>query len=301
MKTVVPGYYKKFKCIADKCTHSCCIGWEIDIDEETMHKYKLLQGDMGERIRANIEGEVPHFVLDRDERCPFLNEKGLCDIITEYNEDMLCEICSMHPRFCNFYTDFTEMGIGLCCEEAARIILAEKEPFCMEADAEVCATEEENEFFARRNELIRILQNRSVGIKERFSTLAKMFGMSFSFSLKSLSRLYMSLERLDEAWTDELCNIAEYTFDETIFDETELIIPFEQLAIYFLFRHPDRALYEDDYAGWVRFSLMSCYLIGAICSYHKSIEQNITVEKMADICRMYSSEIEYSEQNMENI
>ena len=46
---------------------------------------------------------------------------------------------------------------------------------------------------------------------------------------------------------------------------------------------------------------MSCYLIGAICSYHKEKDNGITIERMADICRMYSSEIEYSEDNIEKL
>ena len=39
MKEVFPNYYKKFKCIADKCKHNCCIGWEIDIDNDTLEFY----------------------------------------------------------------------------------------------------------------------------------------------------------------------------------------------------------------------------------------------------------------------
>ena len=46
MKLYAPSYYKKFKCIADKCEHSCCIGWEIDIDEETLEKYEKLETGM---------------------------------------------------------------------------------------------------------------------------------------------------------------------------------------------------------------------------------------------------------------
>ena len=42
MKEVFPNYYKKFKCIKDKCKHNCCIGWEIDIDEDTMDLYNSL-------------------------------------------------------------------------------------------------------------------------------------------------------------------------------------------------------------------------------------------------------------------
>ena len=29
-----PDFYGKFKCTAEKCRHSCCIGWEIDIDDD---------------------------------------------------------------------------------------------------------------------------------------------------------------------------------------------------------------------------------------------------------------------------
>ena len=42
MKTVAPDYYPNFKCIASECRHNCCIGWEIDIDEDTFEYYKGL-------------------------------------------------------------------------------------------------------------------------------------------------------------------------------------------------------------------------------------------------------------------
>ena len=35
MKIFAPDYYRDFKCSAGNCKHSCCIGWEIDIDEDT--------------------------------------------------------------------------------------------------------------------------------------------------------------------------------------------------------------------------------------------------------------------------
>lgn len=51
MKLYAPEYYKNFKCIADKCEHSCCIGWEIDIDEETLKKYENLENRNRRRKR----------------------------------------------------------------------------------------------------------------------------------------------------------------------------------------------------------------------------------------------------------
>ena len=54
MKIIAPNYYSQFKCIADKCNHSCCIGWEIDIDNETLEKYNKINNVFGERLKANI-------------------------------------------------------------------------------------------------------------------------------------------------------------------------------------------------------------------------------------------------------
>lgn len=39
MEIRVPHYYRKFKCTADKCPDTCCAGWQIVIDEETLEKY----------------------------------------------------------------------------------------------------------------------------------------------------------------------------------------------------------------------------------------------------------------------
>ena len=123
MKIIVPDYYKDFKCIANACKHSCCEGWEIDIDEDSLQKYKQFP-----KVYEHISMEdVPHFELDGT-RCPFLRPDNLCDLIIEHGEDFLCQICTDHPRFRNFWTDRIEVGLGLACEEAARIILGSDHP-----------------------------------------------------------------------------------------------------------------------------------------------------------------------------
>ena len=45
MKTFVPAYYPLFHCLMNRCRHSCCVGWEIDIDENTYQKYAALDAD----------------------------------------------------------------------------------------------------------------------------------------------------------------------------------------------------------------------------------------------------------------
>ena len=62
MRIIAPDYYPRFRCIADRCRHSCCIGWEIDIDPDTREKYRHIPGEFGARLNASIEdGEVSSF------------------------------------------------------------------------------------------------------------------------------------------------------------------------------------------------------------------------------------------------
>ena len=49
-----PAYYKAFRCIGSDCTENCCIGWEIDVDEDSLAYYETVPGDFGERLRASI-------------------------------------------------------------------------------------------------------------------------------------------------------------------------------------------------------------------------------------------------------
>lgn len=122
MKNTMPSYYNDFKCIGSKCSDNCCIGWEIDIDKETYNYYKSIKGEFSKKLISSIENEEnPHFILN-NERCPFLNENNLCDIYINLGEDKLCDICTQHPRFYEWFNGLCEKGIGICCEEAGRLL-----------------------------------------------------------------------------------------------------------------------------------------------------------------------------------
>ena len=154
MLFVVPDFYDDFHCIAGQCRHSCCIGWEIDIDEESFAYYSGIEGEIGRALRDNISAEpTPHFILGENERCPFLKKNGLCRLILSLGEDSLCHICREHPRFYNKFTDRTEAGLGLCCEEAVRLFLEEDGPLnllCYDDRGGESPTPEERALFALR-------------------------------------------------------------------------------------------------------------------------------------------------------
>lgn len=121
MQIRVPEYFLKFKCIADKCQDSCCIGWEIDIDDATRESYANLDTELGREIVEKTKGGF--FPLEKNGRCAFLDAKGLCRIISSVGEGYLCDICREHPRYYGISADGLEGGLGLGCEEAARLIL----------------------------------------------------------------------------------------------------------------------------------------------------------------------------------
>ena len=106
------------------------------MDPDKVCSYNAVPGPFGDRLRENISRECPpHFILGEGERCPFLNNENLCDIILTLGADHICEICSEHPRFHNHLSARVESGLGLCCEEAARLIqenLANNGPIILE-------------------------------------------------------------------------------------------------------------------------------------------------------------------------
>ena len=131
---IKPSFYNEFKCIADKCTDNCCIGWEIDVDDDAFLKYNKLNTPLGEEIRKKITVSADGsrcFELAENDRCPFLNEQNLCRIIIECGEDGICEICKKHPRFYEWFPGVTECGLGLSCEEVCRILLSDEKPFSL--------------------------------------------------------------------------------------------------------------------------------------------------------------------------
>ncbi len=53
MKTVKPRFFDSFKCTAGSCSDNCCIGWEIDIDDETLLKYKSLNSPFANELNKS--------------------------------------------------------------------------------------------------------------------------------------------------------------------------------------------------------------------------------------------------------
>lgn len=293
MKIYVPDYYKDFECIKDNCRHSCCIGWEIDIDSDTLSYYESVEGKFGERLKCNISYEdTPHFILGEDERCPFLNSSNLCDIYIHCGREHLCDICSNHPRFVNVFSHREEWGLGLCCEAAAHIILNKKSVTKMICDDTDCQIEE---VISIRENILSIVQDRKVNINRRFENLMKQYNVDFpEYDFEQWKEVFLSLEILDSEWIKVIkcSNAPDYSLTET----QEYQLSLEQLAVYFLLRYINKEN-EENIKGIISFCFLGVYMIWEI--FCRSEDKS--KEKLEDICRMYSAEIEYSLDNINDL
>lgn len=286
MLHVKPDFYDNFTCIADKCRHSCCLGWEIDIDDDSLRRFMAVEGEFGEYMRRNIELEPsPHFVLGKDERCPFLRADGLCRMILTLGEDSICDICREHPRFYNELPGRLEAGLGLCCEEATRLLLAGTEHLALVPSGE--DEEAEDELLSLRDEIYDILRHDELSFSQREERALELFGMApLPFDAASLKELYLSLERLDEEWSERLNSLVPAVLEPRLSS-----LPYLRLAEYFIYRHFATAPDEYEAALRLQFAFLSTKLICALDSIFHDAEST----------RLYSSEIEYSDENVEKI
>lgn len=179
MKYHKPSFFDQFKCIGSACTDTCCAGWEIEVDETTAQGYLAEKGAFGDRLRREIGSEPgEYFFKLKNNRCPFLNKENLCDIFINLGEDRLCDICREHPRFYNWFGDYTEVGLGLCCEEAERLLFSDSKPLTFVEEVHTDASdllddesEECEQMLEERKAIFSILQKRKKNIGARLKRL----------------------------------------------------------------------------------------------------------------------------------
>ena len=286
MKIYFPSYYEKFKCIADKCRHSCCVGWEIDVDGVTMEKYKCLSGDLGEDIRSHIcDGVIE---LCDDERCPFLDHKGLCRIISSLGEGFISDICREHPRFYHSISGRVEGGLGAVCEEACRIILS-SDGYADFIELEQLANPpEETDFdtLAEREKLYAILGDEGLSFTEKTDAIREKYDLPDFFNdADKWNEDLSSLEYLDSTRMGRIA-IGKHSCNR---DLDQYLTRF---LAYLVFRHVSVAESRDNLRARVGF----CLLLSAILE-NMIADCEPAFEEIVESARIVSEEIEYSEDN----
>lgn len=300
MTEIYPAYYEAFRCTAGACRHNCCIGWEIDIDDTSAARYTALPGEMGERIRAAIEpGEPPHFRLCDAGRCAMLREDNLCEIQRTLGEGALCDICRDHPRYRVFLPGRTEIGLGLCCEEAARLLLSQTEKVTLCGEVSAAPPRETVELLLFRQKLLDAAQDRRLSLGGRMQKILSLAGASLPRrTARTWAAFFAALEPLEEEFPEALSRL-DGAVDFAGFHavsaawETE----YEQLLVYFLLRHllADEGRGLPQRAAFAVLSTATLYALGAATRTEKGA---VSFAERVELARLWSASMEYSEENM---
>lgn len=132
---IYPDFYNEFQCIGQHCKNTCCADWKVYIDNETFQRYQQIQAPFGQFIRENLVSNEKGTTIKwtKENRCPFLDEQGLCRIQLEYGFEFLCEICRRFPRKILSIEHLEMKGLSLSCEQVLRILYEKDTPiklFC---------------------------------------------------------------------------------------------------------------------------------------------------------------------------
>ncbi len=273
MSVWYPSFYPAFRCKAAACRHSCCRGWEIDVDEGSAALYRRLPGEMGEELRAALyeDAEGWHFRLTGEDRCPFLEPEGLCRLIRRLGEEALCDICALHPRFFQEIGEDELWGLGLSCEAVTELLL--NEPALRFTCRETGETLELGALLRR------------LGIDAPPEGLRYRPRIGEARRRELLSR-FRDTEAIDETWPREMDALERSPLPVNAEGE-----PYQRIFAYILFRQLER-LGERDLADLAAYARLCTDLIALWDALEPDTAAHL---------RRFSEQIEYSTENVDRL
>lgn len=141
-----------------------------------------------------------------------------------------------------------------------------------------------------RDELLSMASDASLPYPERAQAILSRCHIVFPEKTPAQwAKLYLSLERMDEEWTSLLKKLNDSKIRSFEYDRRSA-----KLLSYFLYRHVAGAYDDGNVQGRVLFALLSVYMINLLCAANG-------YERIYDIARLYSAEIEYSYENTDEL
>lgn len=176
--------YKNFKCIADKCPATCCSGWQIEIDEETLiHYEEEAKKQTGELYARNIDWQQACFKQKANGDCAFLKENGLCEMILTYGEEHLCKTCDQYPRHTEEFLNAREYSLSVSCPVVAKELVEKQTYLSVEEETteekdDISEFEDFNSFLYLellqcRTEVFGIIQDEALNFDEKCQKILK--------------------------------------------------------------------------------------------------------------------------------
>lgn len=297
MKLITPSFYKNFECIAGACPDSCCQGWEVDADMESLAYYKTLSGSLRTRIDSVLDKDEfgnTIFRLADKKRCPFLNKDNLCDMHIAIGGEHTPYTCRTFPRFINDFGGTREMGISFSCPVASDIMwnLAEDFDFDTEINSLPPSLNEIDadlyfHLLTYRKKAYSIILNKKLQINKRLIQLLD-YASEIQNELDSYNEntsdtnffdVFKNPEVINPEWAEK---VKKHTVNPS-FPQDKIC---ENIAMYFLFRYFLTAVYDSDILSKVKMAVIGVL----IPAYFGNNSWTI---------HLWSKETEHSDVNME--
>ncbi len=305
MDIIKPKYFDSFKCVADRCPDTCCAGWDVEIDDESADRYKKESGKLKEYFDDHLTTDEDGYIFSPvDGRCPMLDERNLCRIQLEKGESALCDTCRLFPRYFDDYGGIREIGLGLGCPEAARILLSP------ETDVNLDQTVESpdriyNLLTKKREEFFAILDNKNFDLKMKLSAVlfsaaefqsemdkVDMLGADSTKPFSECVRVLEKMEYINDERREHLLSLsgkrAVYHNSEKYFGD------FIRLFKYYIMRYMMTACFDLDLLTKIKYGVFACIVTKRL---YDSISE-LSFDDRVRILYGYSKEVEYSQINL---
>ena len=320
MQVRVPDYFDEFSCLAGACPHSCCIGWEVVIDEDTARRYQAEPGPLGDRLRAamKFDGEDFCFPLNGG-RCPFLNQENLCDIHCALGPEATSLTCREHPRFIEDYGPFQEITLSAACPKVNGLLLGSTGPLTFRERQNEAPMESGDDWLdwlvPLRDHLLDLLRDRSQPLEKRLRDLLLTAYEAQTLLDKEDMDSLSAFCAAPQAVPTELKNpaaswepaVRQCLLDLEILEPDwqallerwagESPVPFaprepeklERIAVYLAFRHLLKAVNDGDLLGRAQLCVL-----GAL-----TVDRLSRLVGLPEALRLFSREIEHDEDNLD--
>lgn len=297
MKIVKPTFYKNFKCIAGDCPDSCCQGWEVDADSDSLEYYKTLDNSLEikkriDSVLSKDEFDNTIFTLAPKKRCPFLNEENLCDMHIAIGGEHTPYTCRTFPRFIYDFGATREIGISFSCPVASDMMYnAESFDFETEVNTDLPTLNDidaEKYFLLLkgRAEAYKIAKDKSKNINERLNALLDL-GVLLQEKLLPYDEgrdgiaffdVFKNPELINPEWKEKVEN---YSLKQVSDSQAN-----ENILMYFLYKYLMQAVYDDDVLSKIKMAVL-----GVLINTYFG-EDSWTVH-------LWSKETEHSQYNMD--
>ncbi|MBD8928827.1 MAG: hypothetical protein EGQ78_00425 [Clostridiales bacterium] len=297
MKIVKPTFYKNFKCIAGDCPDSCCQGWEVDADSDSLEYYKTLDNSLEikkriDSVLSKDEFDNTIFTLAPKKRCPFLNNENLCDMHIAIGGEHTPYTCRTFPRFIYDFGATREIGISFSCPVASDMMYnAESFDFETDINSDLPTLNDidaEKYFllYKGRTEAYKIAKDKNKSIRERLNDLLdlgvllqeKLFPYDEGGDDIAFFDVFKNPELINPEWKEKVENFSLKQVSDTQSNEN--------ILMYILYKYLMQAVYDDDALSKIKMAVL-----GVLINTYFG-EDSWTVH-------LWSKETEHSQYNMD--